>query len=71
VGSTLALAQPHYYDRLVQLASTIKFVHHRTFFFLYIFLKKNQGYFVFFVFLMAKINRNVLIESNLKFMGPK
>jgi hypothetical protein len=23
VGSTLALAQPHYYDRLVQLASTI------------------------------------------------
>jgi Leucine-rich repeat (LRR) protein len=27
VGSTLALAQPHYYDRLVQLASTIKFVH--------------------------------------------
>jgi hypothetical protein len=28
VGSTLALAQPHYYDRLVQLASTIKFVHH-------------------------------------------
>jgi hypothetical protein len=31
VGSTLALAQPHYYDRLVQLASTIKFVHHITF----------------------------------------
>jgi hypothetical protein len=23
VGSTLALAQPHYYNRLVQLASTI------------------------------------------------
>jgi hypothetical protein len=29
VGSTLALAQPLYYDRLVQLASTIKFAHHR------------------------------------------
>jgi hypothetical protein len=26
VGSTLALAHPLYYDRLVQLASTIKFV---------------------------------------------
>jgi hypothetical protein len=28
VGSTLALAHPLYYNRLVQLASTIKFVHH-------------------------------------------
>jgi K+ transporter len=27
VGSTLALAHPLYYNRLVQLASTIKFVH--------------------------------------------
>jgi hypothetical protein len=27
VGSTLALAHPLYYDRLVQLASTIKFLH--------------------------------------------
>jgi hypothetical protein len=27
VGSTLALAQPLYYDRLVQLVSIIKFVH--------------------------------------------
>jgi hypothetical protein len=27
VGSTLALVHPLYYDRLVQLASTIKFVH--------------------------------------------
>jgi hypothetical protein len=27
VGSTLALAHPLYYDRLVQLASKIKFVH--------------------------------------------
>jgi hypothetical protein len=29
VGLTLALAHPHYYNRLVQLASTIKFVHHK------------------------------------------
>jgi hypothetical protein len=28
MGSTLALAHPLYYDRLVQLARTIKFVHH-------------------------------------------
>jgi hypothetical protein len=28
VGSTLALAHPLYYNRLVQLASTIKFVDH-------------------------------------------
>jgi hypothetical protein len=28
MGSTLALAHPLYYDQLVQLASTIKFVHH-------------------------------------------
>jgi hypothetical protein len=27
MGSTLALAHPLYYDQLVQLASTIKFVH--------------------------------------------
>jgi hypothetical protein len=26
-GFDLALAQPHYYNRLVQFASTIKFVH--------------------------------------------
>jgi hypothetical protein len=31
VGSTLALAHPLYYNRLVQLASTIKFAHHSRF----------------------------------------
>ena len=30
MGSTLALAHPLYYNRLVQLASTIKFVHSST-----------------------------------------